>query len=421
MPRRRRSTPDLPVQPETPKPLPEAPAPATAPAEIPVLLEYQPGSSTGAWRVERFDALAAEFNFADPLHPVPQHAESLADRMRWFHDLISMYARQWLIVRRLFGVAPVIPSAASVPDDLRVWSRAELCENLGLANDELQAELDAVRAVWDGQRRQDAEPETAPSDLPAARTELDFGDNVLAEFDFSEDIFEAEEWDRAANENKGGYKTRKQDSNRSERAWFLKRVKEWRKILSEPMASALARNALLNELHLRRLNFDMARFSPSTPRFKELSGAKQALEETYQSQLQQLDEICPWSAAVGGKLSFRGVVSEMVDAWFAWKANGQRALIDRIYTAAEIEIMIRASAQMPEPRYRLGQNLFIIEAMHGLHDPNYASQLKPRTLKLMDETFKRTITTIREERGEALVDLEKDGDEFPPLVEPVTT
>jgi len=271
-----------------------------------------------------------------------------------------------------------------------------------------------VRAVYQQQINREREAklkEAGPT--KTAVQELNLGGNdLLEEFDFDEQMFETEAYDPRTKM----HSARSTQENLRERAWFLGRVEKFRKMLSEPMAASLARECLVNELHLRRLGQEMTKFLPTSPKWQDLLGAKKAIEQAYQEQLEKLNDIFPWESEIGGKISFRGCVSEIVDAYYAYKAKAETALIDKIHTAAEIEILYRMSVQMPEPRYRLGANLYFIEAMQGLHDPQWKSALKPSLLRKADVAFQQALVTLREQSGERLVDLEKEGDEFPEIV-----
>jgi len=364
---------------------------------IPAILEYTPIGSADQWRVERFDLLAAEFLFDAPWE----------QQMSLFHELAVAQVRRWLIVRRVFGIAPLISNA---DEDFSILTREQVCALLAIQPKELQAELDALRAQWRNTASRQAEESEAKNlepELPA--TDFKFGHEILEKHGFPEAMFS--EFDAK----------RSLEQNRLERDWFAKRVTEWDKMLSEPMAESIAREALLNELYLRRLQVEMTVLSPSSKRWQELLAAKNDIEVRREAQLETLSEMFPESS-LAGKVSFRAVISELNQAHRDFYANGDRQLIDKIFSHAEVEVLLRQSVQQQEPQYRFGLNVAIIQAMHGLYDPNFRSRIKLSVFKKLDAGFRAAVNQVREELREPLVNLEEgvepgEGDDFPDLIE----
>ncbi|HUE37529.1 MAG TPA: hypothetical protein VMO20_09075 [Candidatus Acidoferrum sp.] len=373
---------------------------------IPVILEYLPILVEGQqWRVERFDLLAAEFLLDEPWD----------EQMTMFHGLACAHVRRWLIVRRLFGVAPLI---SRTEEDLSILTREQLCELLSITAKELQAEMDALRAQWQSIRTATLREHptkqkfaTPPADVPAEQATdiFNFGHEILEKHCFPETMFT--EFDSK----------RSPEQNRLERDWFAKRASEWDKMLSEPMAESIAREALLNELYLRRLQMEMTILSPSSKRWQELLAAKNDIEVRRETQLEKLQEMFPESS-LAGKVSFRAVISELIQAHREYYANGDRMLIDKMFTHAEIEVLLRQSVQQPQPQYRFGLAVATIQAMNNLYDPNYRSRVKLSVFKKMDAAFRHAVNDVREELREPLVNLEEgvepgEGDDFPDLQE----
>ncbi len=394
------------------------------------MLEYTPALSGERWHVQRFANLVAEFELVARAvltpalsHPMGEEEQDLRgwqSAMRLFHEIGDGYARGWFFVRRLFGVGPLVPDLNSHPDDLRVWQRPELCAQFGLEADELQAELDALRILW---RRSSAgdEPEKPSPLIPlpsdgrgAAEGTLQFGDEILVEFGFADRMFDVEWYDT---ERKCPVK-REPQAGRLEKIWFTQRVGQWQRMLREPMASTLARQALVNELQLRRIEEEVCRIPATERAYEKLQGTKRQLEETFQVQLTKLGEMFPEFGDVANKVSFRACIADLFAGRRDYYAKGDNRLMDRVRTAAELEVDLRQSVQDPEVRHRAGLNVYIIESIAGLHDPNWRSQLKPSVLGKLDKGFKAAVNAAREAANEPLVDLEKDGQagEYPDLI-----
>ena len=388
------------------RPLPAAAAEST---EIPKTLEYQPaiaGVAPSPWQVEKFDLLAVFFGF-----PGTDWKAAMAR----FHEYAEGESareghHRWFYVRRLYGVAPLIPGAAAQADDLRVWSREELAAATGLKPEQLSEELTRLRVGWEAwQGNQEREQAAGSPPPPATGGRLQLGDELLERFNFDKTMFDVEVYVRLDDgTGEFGYRRRPAAKTRAEMDWFLAKLArpEWQKMLEEPMAGSLARQALVNELYLRRFDAEMLTMMPNSPRWKELATSRGQIEKTYQSQMGELQEKFP-ELAVAGRVSFRAVIGDLNLAHRQYYGAKDRRLWDKVHTAAELVFLTRTSAQQPVPRYRMGWAVAVVEAMHGLYDPNFRSQLKRSDLRKLDRGFQRGVEEAKREMGEKEVDLEK--------------
>jgi len=356
-----------------------------------------------AWRCHRFDLLALEFGLTSP------------KELELFHEIAIRRARGWMMVRRLFGLAPMVPPANAELDDLRLWERGELLSALGLTKGQLQEELDAVRGAFgrhgdtETGRRGDGETGSLRPDAPAPRHADTFHfaqEDLLARHGFSMRF-----------------------STREEGAWFAQRVKDYELILKEKFATVLARNALMTELRIRQLDDllnDAEKCKPGLTEWKNVLKLRSDLDRSYQDALTQLKVICPWAGAVAGKHSFQGVLSDVTQAIQEFAGKGDTRLVDGIFTMTEILVECRRSTQMPEPRYRAGLVVFLNAAKAGLWDPNWnpgragQAYMTPGQLKKLDGAWKAALVAAGDEEGEAAPDLEVEGaaGEYP-LIEEV--
>jgi hypothetical protein len=387
------------------------PGPANPNGSLLGLIEYTPMASTDKWHVERAEEFIIEFDLSNA-------RSSFETQLVQFHELGLQNKRPWLICRRLFGIGPMIPPPDADPKDLRPLSRQELCADFGIEPDQLRAELDALRALWKAQvtHQERSEPAAAAEHLPQAPKEtLNFGEDILLEFGFEDTMFNVTSYNPQTKEDVA----RSAAANRVERNWFCKRIQEWAKMLSEPGAGAVAREALLNELYLRRFGQEMSVLGPTSKKWQDLYESKKQIEEVYQKQIANLQEMFP-EIATANKTGFKFVISDIIRAHRDYYAHQDRQLVDKLNTAAEIEVLIRQSAQAPEPKYRFGMNMAIVEAIHNLHDPDWRPQFKHAVLKKLDAGFKEGVARMREALNEPLVDLEKgvqpgEGDDFDDL------
>jgi hypothetical protein len=379
---------------------------AKKPTQPIVSVEYFIEGDSGGWCVKDFAALSSDIGILQKDLPA-------------FHAFAQANPQQWAIVRMRYGINPIIPRQGADPDMLRVFTLEEIATRLSLSAPTIaQGHLEVIAAAWRRKVEQE-QPAVAPTPQPPANVvapapslKIDAIDGItpdqsrlLAEFGFPPEIFDG--LDRP---------TRIRDA---EVAWFGARVEELQKMFREPMAKSLARQALLNELFIRRFDDQLTRTPVASELYLLLSAGKQETEKIYQKQWEQLEEICPYIKGAIGKRTFAGVVSDLLDAWIAWKADGNNELIDGVFTNFEVQVQMRQS-QQAEVKYRPGLVAAINEAKEGIADPKWRRRIPHKILKMLDAGFLEAIKKMNEE-GELgpLIDLESEhpNAEYPDLVD----
>lgn len=402
-------------QPELgPAPAAQASAEPAPPPPAPAVMEYQ--AVDQAWRVSRWEVMTAELGVA-------------ADQLPDFHAWASKFPRAWTLVRRLFGVMPVSVPLGGDPDDYRVWSPNELASAFGLDGRAFQAELEAVRSGW-GKRvegRVSSVERTAPGTRPStldARPALACpqpallvtDEEFLREFGFPEALFE----------------TGEVQERQADRAWFCLRARDWERLLRDRNASRLAVQVLIKDLRLRRANIQLCRLEAKAfgdvdqerkrgTQVRDLNATIRDLESSYQEQLEALQELAPWFNVTGRQVTVTGAIGELIAAVQEYEARGDSRLMDGIFTALEIQVLMRSSQQIPEPQYRAGWVTYVNESRQFLWEPNARSQFKQTDLARLDHAWKAAAQKFNEESGTPLPDLESDGPEgeYAELVERV--
>ena len=369
---------------------------APEPARVETSWEYSVAGDP--WRAWKAAELTAEFGVTEA-------------EMAEFQTVVSGLSRQWLMVRRLYGLVPVLPLPGTPPEDLKPWGAAELAESLSITRAQLQQELDVVRGHWEGRRKTNppgkkggtgvepvptgdgrrmgtgAEPApTAPGELALTTPE-----EVLAACGFSRIKFvDAAEWER-----------------------FRKRLEELGPLLREAASAGLARDLLMTELRIGRIDADLNDPSRTAmgAEWRAMLKTRTELADSYESRSKLVLEQFPWAQQVAGKLALKGTVTEIVAAIQAYQARGDTALVDGIHTLAEVEVLCRMSVQAPLPKYRAGKVVYLNEARAGLWDPKWQSGLTHGLVKRLDKVWAEAYAAASREAGDPLVDLEKDGKE----------
>lgn len=361
--------------------------------------EYEPKPGAPRWRVAQWDVMQAEFDLRREDLPA-------------FHAAIEQREkRAWVIVRRLCGIGPVKLTLKDKPDDCRSWERAELREKLGLSEPSLAAELDRIRGLWASVRPKPEPVLEAVAEKAVVPAETD--DQLLAKFDFTGMTVAAES------------------------AWFAGKVRAFRKLLEHPLVGELARHSLLDALEIRRFERQAALLSAELADKPDMMGRAAKIKEredlsreltkmraAYSNGVKELDRQFPFMSAVEDSVQIRGLVSELVEGVREFQSAGLNRIIDGIFTAAEIQILMQKSQQHPEAQYRPGQVFYFSQAKASIFDPKWKNDLPPGVYRRLDEGFRAAEHKAFTELGEPLVDLESDDPikgEHDPLVLPGET
>lgn len=371
--------------------------------------EYQPLSTEGRWRVESWELLAAE---------VVDGGASAEGAMPIVHEALRRFARSWLIVRRLFGVMPVVLDLKGDPEDYRRWSRAELASHLGIGLEDLQQELLAARAVVQralgkGEEKALAGPEWE-ANAATSNAHLQQGlvpksdEEYLREMGYAPRMFEIQVRNRLGGEPVA----RPREENELEKRWFAGRVRQFEKVLKDRMVSRLADQVLRNELRLKRAEDELTggALVIGGPDYDALMKVKADLEKTFERQLAQLAEAAPWFNATEKEMAAKDAFSEVVRAIQEYQARGETRLINGLFTAYEMQVLVRTSVQKPEPDYRLGWHLHVLESRSFLWDAHGRSKFRQRDLQKLDRGFKEAVRRYVDESGEAAPDLMRQGE-----------
>lgn len=214
---------------------------------------------------------------------------------------------------------------------------------------------------------------------------------------------------------------RDKSQENAEILWFADRLDQLRKAFDESMSSGLARMAVLNELYLRRIDDQLTLLAPDSDTFADLLKKKNSIEENYQSQWKQLEEICPFVKSINNRMSFNGTMGEIIQGYQKFKTNGDNSVLDGLFTAFELQVEMRSSIQAPEPRYRPGLVAAIQEAKASMFDPKWKRTVPDKVYRVMDETCKAIYAKMVESGEIFQPDLAGDGptSEYEELMRPI--
>ena len=371
------------------------------------------------WRVELFTQLQIKLG----LNPY---------ELCEFHGAASEFAYQWGIVRALYGIRPTIPPPDTDPDTLRPLSLGEVCGKFDTDRKGIEDALETMGSAWAMHLGKTTAPTASPPKPPPQSTPTAPADStppdpevvnsglpsdprteeecmqVLANYGFAPESFDLPDRTPAVRlaEVKGLAAT----------------LTALRKLFEEPTAAGLARRAIVNEVLLRRMDDQMLRAMPNHPQFQELVEAKRNIEQAYGRQWEQLEALCPWIRAVTTKITLLGCLSDILKGVMEYYARGNSEIIDGLYTDMGVQVEMRASEQVPEPRYRPGWVLACLEAKQGLFDPKWKRQLPQSLFRILDDGLREAHAKLVDKGLIKLPNLEGEGpaSEYPPLEEPAS-
>lgn len=362
-------------------------------------IEYT-GPSGEPWKLTEPNAITAEIGVKP-------------DEIAAFHAFMWSDEAMWKLVRMRYGILPVLPQLGADPDMMRSFALAEIASMLGHESTAaLEGKLQVVAANWARERDKKAAPELPVVVVEKIETRpvgagamTDSQRALLKELGFSTRIFELE--------------GRSEEEKEAEMAWFGARIEELSKMLREPMARALGKQAVINEMLINRYDAEIL----TTPVHKEkhafLQEAKQQVERVYKDQWAQIEEICPYIKSAAGRVKFSETVSDFIDAVREWKANANNKPMDGLFTQYEIQVLMRQSQQLPM-KYRPGLVVAINDAKQGIYDPKWRQTIPNSILKRIDQGWLEAQEKLNEDpQYGKLIDLASDhpSAEYPDLVD----
>lgn len=291
------------------------------------------------------------------------------------------HPRQMAIARGLYGIHPLVPEAGVDPDVLRVRSKAQIAAEFGISKGQLQSEVDFIRGM-----ARSALAQLAAQDQPTGEE----SENVSPAAITQQPTFSLQNDDDVISEH--GFDA--YQLSPSDRKWLVSRLTDpqWAKALTIKLTADLAQQSIINALEIRRLRAAQARLSPASKddaaEYRATAKAAAEAESAYRAQLEQLEQLAPYLNLSGKGVALHGGFSLITEALQQWYKDGSKALIDGVFTATNIQVLLRTSAQVPEPQYRAGHVVYLAAARDGLLDPHWKNTFSVETLRAIDHGFK---------------------------------
>ena len=421
--------------------------------EPPKQLEYEPAEGAPPWLICDWQGLSAAFGLA-PKEATP------------WHVALAGQGRPWLVIRRIFQVAPMFGDG-STTDDMRPWKWEELSESLGVPVPALKADLAAAVDFWhkaklagklkhsgtgvspvSSNHSETAHPPGASEDtggtpvphptvkpLDPSRAHEPTPDQLPA-FQIHQELTDAQITGILTPFRFQGIK------GESDRLYVANRILELRKLLEDKHMREAARQLVVMELNLAayeashlalKARLDaISQGTISEDRADEVRKLAEAVEKTEKAITQLATRHRQAAADLGeGEIEdaeqqrvAMETMSYLTEAHRQYYATGERALIDGVFPADEVLWLTQPLTIRPA-QYRADVVVRVREAMQpeNLWGPDYKPTVIQREAcrrlarlaqSLAEETEPEPIPEIDADTsgGEPLDD---DGDALPSL------
>ena len=325
------------------------------------------------WRVESGGALLALFGM--------ERAAADGALPKW-HAVLSAEKTTWWVICRLYAVNPLV--GVDDPDEVRPWTEEEVAERLGARRGE-RADAGYVRELvalavehW---RKYGLKTTPAPTEAfegPAPRTDGE-DELLLKRYGFRNVI------------------------DPDERAYILERLEVFEPYLQSGQAKAMALSAIQQEVDLF---FSLEPSIQLTRRqIRDLEEGKNSkLQKRRQEMLSSLKETMEalgmteeMNPSLSKKLAFKDAISEIIRAVQEYKSNGENTLIDGMFTAAEVKILV-TPVELRPPQYRPDLVISGVEALQNLFNKDWTPTPIQRAMhrKLLS-AFQRALIATHED------------------------
>ncbi len=328
--------------------------------------QYEAGDGSD-WRVDRWPELKRAFSLRE-------------NELRLWHEELAGQGRAWVVARRLFGVFPLLGAES---DDFKTWSSESLGKSLGISSAKVEMDLDAAVEFWNKRKKLSSleakveKPKSASGVIKPSGDDMDMVDipsiYKVIDDDTVERILTAY-----------GFSHVKGESTRLEVADRLLSLKRQ---FEQPNTRAMARQLVNMELAMATYEAVIIGIKNDLELLDTQVGSKDERRKLagemaeYEKRLGTLSEkYSKLLSDIGGdELDLEAQKRLSVDqlSFFLegireYHADGNRQLIDGVFTADEIQWLLTPT-KMRDPQYRMDFVAVMNDAMRpeNLWDRDY--------------------------------------------------
>jgi len=348
-------------------------------ATEPGFVEYD-APNGDKWRAERGADLVADFELASDTAALQKEAMS-----KW-HEALCGQEPAWTIICRIYGNAPLY--GVDDPDDMRVWTIAELAEKRSVEPREIDAYIEGAKSYW---RRSQLETKSSENIRARPAPDQETADQLLRENGFA-DI-----------------------ENADERAYIAGRCLELQPWLEDDRLRAAARSLIQQETAIffildptiRELRKEIREklmkhqgVEKDNVQLLSLLKERRDAQDALNSSMKTLGLADMQGGTLRKKMAFNDCLSTLLQAIQQYYSENDRELIDGLFTAAEVELLTTPTRLRPA-QYRPDLVLMAMEAKEHLWEKDWSpTKQSRRACRKLASGFAQGLAEARSDEGE---------------------
>jgi len=314
------------------------------------------------WRCDAPDKLFTDFG-------ITGNEDESHDALTRFHGDVAPAKESWDVIRRLYRLAPVI---GAKPDDLREWSVEEIAKEANVPKQRVEMVVEETKVFWARRNNERELVSKAVESSPAAIGDLDEDqiEKLLSRHGF-------------------------EDLPKEHRRHMARRILEFQHLLEDEQGAYLARSALMQELILLSYDSDIRhemakdRVSRGNEALDKLVTKRNALQSQYESTLEKLGATQEQNPGHRAKVAFGDSLGFMAKAMQAYYADDNNALVDGLFTAAEIKLLVTPTALRPS-QYRPDLALLAAQWQEHFWEQKWEGVKLPREMfRFLQQSFQK--------------------------------
>lgn len=340
-------------------------------------LEYS-GPNQSRWRCDRVADLFDDYTIRG------SDVERLQLMEDW-HRVMSGVPAMWKMLRRWYRLAPL--TGTVLPEDLREWRKDELAKDLGFSVELLEKQLLETRDHWHHVRME--RELTMRMQGPTAAVQLDERQikELVERFGFSTVPV-------------------------AEHPYVAMRLTEMSQLFDFAEGRMLAQTAIFTELMIRHKQkaIGLAMSGSATADISKEQAELTKLQTQYEGTLERLGATQEQNPGIRQKVGFIDCLGTITKAIGEYYEKDDTAMIDGIFTASEVKILLTPTTLRPI-QYRPDLPLLAQRWKEQFWNVDYVADKLPR--KEMQKLMRGFDEGVREQMiadGEALPDMENSED-----------
>jgi hypothetical protein len=316
-----------------------------------------------AWRCDVPDKLFGDFG-------ITGDADTRRDELTRLHGNLGPERESWEVIRRVYRLAPVI---GATKDELREWSIEEIAREAGVPVKRIESIIEETKVFW-ARKCNERSLVTRAVEGPTVEALGDLDDEQIAKL-----------------LSKHGFEEVPTNYQR----YIARRIVEFQHLLDDEQGAHLARSALMQELILLEYDREIRRMlqkdgaGRSQKALDDLVQRRSSLQSTYENTLERLGATQEQNPGYRAKVAFGDSLGHLAKAMQEYYADGNNALVDGLFTAAEIRLLVTPTSLRPA-QYRPDLPMLVEQWRANFWNPEWEGAKLPREIhRFLLATFKK--------------------------------